>query len=93
MSSVSKNLMLRVALDLFPLGQFIGALFLGDIADRFGRKRAFYITITGVIVGFILSGFSILIHSYILLILTRLITDFCRKFEYLPSLYCRSISR
>jgi len=76
MSSVSKNLMLGVALGLFPLGQFIGAPFLGDIADRFGRKRAFYITITGVIIGFILSGFSILIHSYILLILMRLITGF-----------------
>jgi len=76
MSSLSKNLLLGVALGLFPLGQFIGAPFLGDIADRFGRKKAFYITITGLIIGFILSGFSILIHSYILLILTRLITGF-----------------
>ncbi len=76
MSSVSKNLMLGVALGLFPLGQFIGAPFLGDIADRFGRKKAFYITISGLIIGFILSGFSIIIHSYILLSLTRFITGF-----------------
>jgi len=76
MSSVSKNLMLGVALGLFPLGQFIGAPFLGDIADRFGRKKAFFITILGLIIGFILSGVSLLIHSYILLILTRLITGF-----------------
>ena len=60
MSSLSKNLLLGVALGLFPLGQFIGAPFLGDIADRFGRKKAFYITITGLIIGFILSGFSVL---------------------------------
>ena len=76
MSSLSKNLLLGVALGLFPLGQFIGAPFLGDIADRFGRKKAFYITITGLIIGFILSGFSVLVHSYILLILMRLITGF-----------------
>ena len=76
MSHMSKNLMLGVALGLFPLGQFIGSPFLGDIADRFGRKKALYITITGLIIGFILSGFSIIIHSYILLSLMRLITGF-----------------
>ena len=75
-STLSKNLMLGAALALFPLGQFIGAPFLGDIADRFGRKRAFYITIIGGVAGFILSGFSILFHSYTLLILTRLATGF-----------------
>jgi DHA1 family tetracycline resistance protein-like MFS transporter len=76
MSSVLKNLMLGVALGLFPLGQFIGAPLLGDIADRFGRKKAFYITISGLIISFVLSGFSILIHSYILLSLMRFIAGF-----------------
>lgn len=75
-SAATRDLMLGTALALFPLGQLIGAPFLGDIADRFGRKKAFYITILGAAVGMALSGFSIMIHSFTLLILTRLITGF-----------------
>ncbi|MCB1085230.1 MAG: MFS transporter, partial [Chlamydiia bacterium] len=73
---VMRNIMLGVALALFPLGQFVGAPFLGDIADHFGRKRAFYITILGGVLGFLLSGLAIFLHSYTLLILTRLLTGF-----------------
>ncbi|QVL57185.1 MAG: MFS transporter [Simkaniaceae bacterium] len=76
MSMSSINIMIGVALATFPLGQLIGAPLLGDIADRFGRKKAFYITILGGTAGVILSGFSIMIHSYIALILTRLVTGF-----------------
>ncbi|MCB1110635.1 MAG: MFS transporter [Chlamydiia bacterium] len=76
MGETTKNLMLGVAFSFFPLGQFFGAPFLGDIADHFGRKKAFYLTITGGIIGFLLSGFSILVHSYVLLLITRLITGF-----------------
>lgn len=76
MSSTTKNLMLGAALCLFPLGQLIGAPLLGDIADQFGRKRAFYITILGGTIGFILTGLSIMAHSFILLLLLRLITGF-----------------
>jgi len=75
-SALSKNMMLGVALALFPVGQFFGAPLLGNIADRFGRKKAFYITIIGGLAWYILSGFSILIHSYTLLILSRLATGF-----------------
>lgn len=76
MSVSSINIMLGIALATFPLGQLIGAPLLGDIADRFGRKKAFYITILGGTAGIVLSGVSIMIHSYIALILTRLITGF-----------------
>ena len=75
-SMAIRDLMLGAALALFPLGQLIGAPLLGDIADRFGRKKAFYITILGAAIGITLSGFSIMIHSFTLLILTRLITGF-----------------
>ncbi len=75
-SMATRNLMLGTALALFPLGQLIGAPLLGDIADRFGRKKAFYITILGAAIGIALSGFSIMVHSFTLLILTRLITGF-----------------
>jgi len=76
MSDALRNMMLGVALALFPLGQFFGCPFLGDIADRFGRKKAFYITIVGATIGFIISGWSILTGNYLILILSRLFTGF-----------------
>ena len=75
-SMATRNIMLGTTLALFPLGQLIGAPLLGDLADRFGRKKTFYITIVGAAIGITLSGFSIMIHSFTLLILTRLITGF-----------------
>ena len=76
MSSFTRNVMLGFALALFPLGQFFGCPFLGDIADHLGRKRAFYITIAGATLGFALSGWSIFISSYVFLIFSRLFTGF-----------------
>lgn len=75
-SDVARNLMLGTALALYPLGQLIGAPLIGDIADQFGRKKAFYITILGAACGITLTGFSIFTHSFIFLILTRLATGF-----------------
>ncbi len=75
-SMATKNMLLGIALAIFPLGQLVGAPLLGDIADRFGRKKTFYITILGAATGMSLSGFSIMMHSYTLLLLTRLITGF-----------------
>lgn len=76
MSSSSINVMIGLALAIFPLGQLIGAPLLGDIADRFGRKKAFYLTTLGASIGVAISGFSIMFSSYTLLILTRFITGF-----------------
>lgn len=75
-SHTTRNVMLATALAVFPFGQFFGSPFLGDIADRFGRKKAFYITIAMATLGYILSGVSIFIQSYSFLLASRLITGF-----------------
>ncbi|CCB88703.1 MFS transporter [Simkania negevensis] len=75
-SHTTSNIMLAVALAVFSFGQFFGSPFLGDIADRFGRKKAFYITITIATIGYILSGISIFMHSYFFLIFSRFLTGF-----------------
>lgn len=76
MSDTMRNVMLGFALTLFPLGQFFGCPLLGDIADRFGRKKAFYITIAGATIGFLISGWSIFVGSYAFLLFSRLFTGF-----------------
>lgn len=76
MSAGLRNVMLAYSFIVFPLGQFFGSPFLGDIADQFGRKKAFYITIGGTTLGHIFTGIFISTNSFFLLILSRLLTGF-----------------
>ena len=71
-----RNVYLGILFAAYPLTQLFGAPILGDFADRAGRKKAFYITITGVAVGFVLSAFSALMSSIYFLIFSRLFTGF-----------------
>ena len=74
MSLTLRNLMLSCCLAVFPLAQLFGAPILGDVADQFGRKKAFYITIGGAVLGYILSGVCISSGSFTFLIISRIIT-------------------
>ncbi len=68
--------LLGLLIAAFPLALFFGSPILGIVADRLGRKKAFYFTLTGEMIGFILSGIAIRYHSYIFLICSRLLTGF-----------------
>ncbi|NGX45755.1 MAG: Tetracycline resistance protein, class C [Chlamydiae bacterium] len=72
----TRNLFLGLLFAVYPLAQFFGAPLFGDFADHFGRKKALYYTLLGSVIGFLLSGFSILATSYTLLLISRLITGF-----------------
>ena len=72
-----RNLMIGLLFASFPLAQFLGAPIIGDFADHYGRKKAFYITLIGSALGYFISAFSIAIGSYILLIASRLLTGLC----------------
>lgn len=77
MSTATRSIFLGLLFAAFPLTQLFGAPIIGDLADRFGRKKAFYITILGITFGYILSGVAILGHSYVFLFFSRLVTGFC----------------
>ncbi len=61
-------------LAIYPLGQFFGAVVFGKLSDTHGRKRMMLITLAGTIVGFALSGTSILLANGVLLFLGRLLS-------------------
>ncbi|MFC2049481.1 MFS transporter [Chlamydiota bacterium] len=73
---MARHIYLALLIAAFPLGQFFGALFFGELADRFGRKKILLWTISGTLVGYLLSGLALTYSSYPLLFLSRLMTGF-----------------
>ena len=71
-----KNLLLGLALTSFPVGQFFGAPIIGDLTDAIGRKKIFYITVSGTVLGLFISAISIHLSSYSLLLTSRFFTGF-----------------
>ncbi|GAB4187055.1 MAG: MFS transporter [Simkaniaceae bacterium] len=71
-----RTIYLGLLLASFPIGQFIGAPILGYFADFKGRKKGFYLTVSGELLSFLLSAISIYFKSYTLLFLSRLLTGF-----------------
>jgi MFS transporter, DHA1 family, tetracycline resistance protein len=70
----TKNYLLAFLIAIFPLAQIFAAPVIGDLADSFGRKKAFKLTILGTTFGFLLSAFAILLKSFWLLIIFRFIS-------------------
>ena len=71
-----RNVMLGVLFAAFPIAQLFGAPIFGDFADRFGRKKALYLTVVGTTLGYFLSGVAIELHAIWFLVFTRAITGF-----------------
>jgi MFS transporter, DHA1 family, tetracycline resistance protein len=73
-SVATRTTLLGVFLMAFPLAQFFGAPILGEIADKFGRKKAFIVSILLTVFGYALSGYAILTNGLVILFVSRLIT-------------------
>lgn len=60
----------------FPIAQFFGSPVIGGIADRYGRKKAFYWTLFGEFLGFVMSALAIKQNNFYALLFSRLWTGF-----------------
>jgi DHA1 family tetracycline resistance protein-like MFS transporter len=69
-----RTVLLGLLIAAFPLAQFFGAPLIGQFSDRFGRKRAFYITVLGTGIGYTCTAISIMNHSLIGLFFSRFST-------------------
>lgn len=67
-------LLLGVMLALYSLGQFVAAPIIGQLSDKFGRKKLLLVSIAGTAIGQVLFGVGILIKSVTLLFAVRLFT-------------------
>jgi len=70
----SRTAVLGIFLAAFPLAQFFGAPILGDVADRFGRKKALSITVFLTAIGYLVSAWSIHTANLVVLFISRLFT-------------------
>lgn len=65
-----------ISLAAYPFAQFFGAIWLGRLSDRIGRKPSLQISIIFTVIGFLLSAKTLLDHNLILFIISRFITGF-----------------
>src|SRR5207249_3934088 len=66
-------MILGLLIAVFPLAQFISAPILGQLSDRFGRKKILIISLLGTSLSFVLFAFGIIIRRVGLLFFARLL--------------------
>lgn len=76
LSSNIRNFIFGSTMGIFMLCWFFGASFLGDLSDQIGRKKALLICLVGAFAGYILSAIGVMVDSYMLLLLGRMIAGF-----------------
>ncbi|XP_036602215.1 solute carrier family 2, facilitated glucose transporter member 7-like [Trichosurus vulpecula] len=75
-------LLWSVTVSMFPLGGLLGALIVGPLVDRCGRKKTLLINTTFAIIPAILMGSSKAAKSYEMIILSRVIVGICAGIAY-----------
>jgi DHA1 family tetracycline resistance protein-like MFS transporter len=69
----ARNFMYGALIGLFMLCWFLGAAILGDLSDQIGRKKSLIICLSGTFLGYLVGAIAIPLHSFSLLILSRVI--------------------
>ncbi|MAZ77908.1 MAG: MFS transporter [Legionellaceae bacterium] len=63
-------------LSIYMIFWFFGSAILGDFSDGLGRRRALSICLFGSFIGYLLAGIAVIEHSFMLLLLGRIIDGF-----------------
>lgn len=71
-----KTTLYGLTIAAFPFAQLFGAPIIGESSDRIGRKKAFFISITGTSFGYVLTALGISLLNLPLIMAGRLISGF-----------------
>lgn len=70
------NLIYGFTIGIFMLCWLFGAAFLGDLSDQIGRKKSLMICLLGAAFSYIFSAIAVILHSYFLLLVGRIVAGF-----------------
>lgn len=73
LTDLGRALIYGIGLSIFPLFMFFGAPLLGDLSDKFGRKKILLFCLLGTALGYLLSGISIWCNSLSGFLIGRLV--------------------
>ncbi len=76
-AGIDPKLLLGLALALYPLGMLVGGSFIGALSDLYGRRLILVVTLAGTSVGYLLTAYAVIIESYPLFLLSRLLSGVC----------------
>ncbi len=72
-----KTVILGVVMASFPLGQFLGAPFLGRMSDTWGRKKIILLSLFGTTLGYTCTGLAVQMHSVAGIFFCLMFSGFC----------------
>lgn len=72
-SMPSKNMFYGLSMAIYPIFMFFTAPFLGNLSDHIGRKKVLLLCLLGASIAACLSGIAVVIHSFILFFIARVI--------------------
>lgn len=74
--TAQRHFLYGLLLAAFFLSWFLGSVYISRISDSLGRKTGLLLCLFGVLAGYILTVIALAVDSYLLLILSRVVTGF-----------------
>lgn len=68
-----KDFFYGLTMAIYPIFMFFTAPLLGDLSDKIGRKKVLLICLLGAGAAAVFSGFAVIIHSFIIFFISRMI--------------------
>jgi MFS family permease len=73
----TRLILMGLVMASFPFGQFVGSPLLGRLSDRYGRKRVILYSLGGAGLGYLLTAYSVHLHSMIGMFAGLAVCGFC----------------
>lgn len=88
-----RTMLLGVAMALYPIGQFIGAPWLGRVSDKLGRRPVLMASLTGAALGYLVTAYGVATANLPLVLIGRFVSGLCEGNMAIAQSIASDISR